>query len=388
MLSSAYDILELFHAAFQRKASVGGLIQIDCSGRTRYAEGTKDGVSWRIEVDMLNRTPMDKEQLRMAYAHLGEHLLIPFYSCAKQKLKGLGWSSSDIEKHAMTAMKPVLEAMRFNMGMATEKGWLDTIATMEANGNTQIKEAEFTFKQAVDWTQLGKPGRWSSMELMSMLIAVRSRAQSLDVRTRDAWLDSHGLEHRPMAKRVMDNAFSPGQTGDHGAMVDAWKSWWMQMQTVNIGATALNKLRNWDSSQGDAMVEGWYLRVAQSKEMGRRSVMGMEHLFHAFPTPQAWKAFADALTRVFHAYPTLVWKDKESQAWLLHRAVRVEEALAKHPAMQNNRVHEYLTISRNLDPTRKPHELYPLWRQMQIRPTEPAVDVTGLFDEIRAGEPR
>lgn len=392
MLSSAYDILELFEAAFSRSRSIPATIQIDCSGKTRYAEGTKDFVAWRIEADIFNRTPKDIDQLRMGYAHMGEHLLAPFYAVAKEKVKGFGWSGDDIEKHAFTAMAPVLSAMHFHMGMAAKRGWLDSVASQDNYGNVRHKPADFTLEQAVSWTRLGKPGRWSSMELMSMLVSLEERGHALDEPAGQAWVASHQPEHQAIAKRMLDTVFAPDRRGKHSVQIDdvaavhAWKSWWMLMPPTSMGKTPLGQLENFTQKKTDAMVEGWYVRVAQSKDMGRRSIASMGHLFHGFPTPKAWKAFADTLAVVIHSHSSLVWKDKEAQAWMLHRAVRKEGALDHLAAMQNNRVHDYLTISRSLDSTRRPHEFYPLWCQLQARPTEAPLDAQGLFDDT-TGQP-
>lgn len=72
MLSSPYDILELFELAFDRVRVLGEIIQIDCSEKMHYAEGkTKGGIQWRIEADVFTRTFQNQDQLQQGYAHLG-----------------------------------------------------------------------------------------------------------------------------------------------------------------------------------------------------------------------------------------------------------------------------------------------------------------------------
>lgn len=387
MLSSAYDILALFESAFAQAHSVPSLIQIDCSGKTRYAEGEKHGVTWRIEADSPHSTPKDGEQLRRAYKHMGEDLLVPFYTAAKAKAASLGWTGDDIEKHAFAAMAPVLAAMRFNMGMAADKGWLDSSISQGPGGNIQGRSPPFTVEQAVAWTGLGLPGKWSSMELMTMLMSLEKAGKFLDESAGPAWVAAHPPEHQTIAKRMLDTVFALDQRGHRSVQVDdvsavhAWKSWWMQMPPARIGETPLGRLEHFSHKKADAMVEGWYLRVAQSKDMARRSIADMGHLFHAFPTPWSWKNFADTLEAVINSHSRLVWKDKEAQAWLLHRVVRADGALDRFAAMKDNRVHDYLTISKSLDSTQKPYEFYPLWCQMQARPAEAPLDTHSLFDD-------
>ena len=191
MLNSLYDILGLFEDAFERAGSVAGLIQVDASGETRYAEGTtKEGTPWHIESDFSNSTLQDSDQLRLGYAQLGDLLLVPFYESAKAKFNNSGWTVTHIETHVQKVMEPVLNAMRFNMGLAATRGWLQDQFSYDPLGNTREK-APFTLDQVVSWTQLGIPGRWSSMELMSMLIDLEQGGHYLDYVSGKKWIASH-----------------------------------------------------------------------------------------------------------------------------------------------------------------------------------------------------
>ena len=388
MLSSTYDILELFDNAFARAGSVPSLIQIDCSGKTRYAEGTtSDGIAWRIEADILNRLHVDVLEMRRGYAHLGEQLLVPFYQVAKAKVEGFGWAGKDIETHAFTAMAPVLSAMRFNMGMAAKKGWLDSQVAMDNSGAVRSQPPNFTIEQAISWTHLGRPGRWTSMELMSMLIELEKNGHYLDNTAGKHWIDSHEKKHRQVAALILNTIFATSQSGQRLVQIDsvkavqAWKSWWMQMPPEPMGNTLLAVLDNFSQKKAEALVEGWYLRVAQSKELGKRTLAGMEHHAHAFPTNGAWKAFRKIFEDVALFNWRVVWKEKEAQAWLLNKATSHASNLDGFSAMQNNRVHDYLSIARNLDPTQTAHELYPLWCALQAQPAQELLDPTGLFEE-------
>lgn len=392
MLSSTYDILELFEKAFQSARSVSGLANIDCSGKTRWAEGTKNGVDWRIEADILNPSPTNKAQLQTGYKHLGDALLPQFYRAAHEKVKGLGWTGSDIDKHVHSAMIPVILAMKFNMGVAADRGWLDESTSMSSTGQYLQKNADFSLGQATQWTSLGKPGRWTSMELMAMLISLDRKNRFMDEATGTLWVASHKKEHQGVALQILETVFSSDANGKHRIQVDAeravqaWKSWWMQMPTMPLADTLLSQLQFFALDKSCCLVEGWYLRVAQSKELGRHSIVRMGRENNGFSSQRAWQEFANGLAMSVASHPTLAWKDVDSQAWLLNAAFQDQERadqdmVARLPFLKANRVTEYLSVSGNLNPGQKVHELFPLWCHMQARPLEQTISIDGLFDD-------
>ena len=386
MLSSTYDILGIFDAAFDNAKFVGGILQIDCSGTTRYAEGEQNGVAWRIEADPINRTSGDTEQIKQGYSQMGENLLIHFYAVAKEKAQQLGWSGSDIDRIAETALTPVLSAMRFHMEMASDRGWLDASIGMTHNMDIQTRPAAFTLAQAFKWSKLDGSKQWSSMELMSMLIGLESYGHCLTEAMGQVWIKAHTPAHRQAAKGILNIPFAMDDSVNRSNVYNSegaaltWKTWWLQVPFAHIGETPLSKLEKVNESTRLEIVGGWYLAVAKSKKKSQCAMAGMEHFCHELPNANDWSIFSSTLCRVVKAYPSVVWQDRDSQAWMLHKCMPFDTLLSNHVAMQKNAAHDYIVIRTTLDTTCKPHECYSHWLQLKANGIEMAVDAGELFE--------
>lgn len=387
MLSSTYDILEIFDAAFNNAKSVGGILQIDCSGTMRYAEGKKGGVAWRIEADRINSAPSDAAQIKQGYAHMGEHLLTHFYEAAKEKAKTLGWKGSDIERVADTALMPVLAAMHFHIGMASDKGWLNASTSMiDMNTmRTTTTPAPFTMEQAFKWSQIDRSAQWYSMELISMLISLEGHSHCLTEEMGQVWIQAHTPAHRQAAQGILNIPFAMDDFGrskgyDAKEAARAWKTWWLQVPFAHIGETPLSQLEKLNDSTRSGIVEGWYLAMAQSKKKSQCCMAGMESLFHDLSDAQSWSLFSGMVRRTVKDYPDVVWQNKESQAWILHKCMLADTWLSNHVAMQNNAAYDYIVIRKTLDPTCKPHEFYSQWLQTKDNGIEALLDAEDLFE--------
>lgn len=387
MLSSTYDILNIFEDAFNNAKSVGGILQIDCSGTTRYAEGEKNGVAWRIEADLNNPTSIDTEQVKQGYAHMGEYLLTHFYEAAKEKAKTLGCKGSDIEREADTALMPILAAMHFHIGMASDKGWLNALISM-TDMNTMLTTTTptlFTMEQAFKWSQIDCPKKWCSMELISMLISLKGHSHCLTEEMGQVWIQAHTPAHRQAAQDILNIPFAMDDSGrskgyDVKEAVRAWKTWWLQVPFAHIGETPLSQLDKLDYFTRSEIVEGWYLAMAQSKTKNQCCMPGMESLFHYLPNARSWLIFSRTVCKTIRAYPDVVWQNKEAQAWILHKCMRADTSLSNLVAMQNNAAHDYIVIRKTLDPTCKPHEFYSHWLQIKDDGIETSLDAEGLFE--------
>lgn len=387
MLSSTYDILEIFDAAFNNSKFVGGILQIDCSGTTRYAEGEKGGVAWRIEADRINSAPSDAAQIKQGYAHMGEHLLTHFYEAAKEKAKQLGWAGSDIERIAETALLPVLSAMQFHMGMASDKGWLNASISMTDMNTmrTTTTPSPFTMEQAFKWSQIDCPKKWGSMELISMLISLKGHSHCLTEEMGQVWIQAHTPAHRQAAQDILNIPFAMDDSGrskgyDAKEAVRAWKTWWLQVPFAHIGETPLSQLEKLEDSTRLEIVEAWYLAMAQSKKKSQRCMPGMESLFHDLPNARSWLIFSRMVRETIRAYTDVVWQNKEAQAWILNKCMPFDISLNNLVAMQNNPAHDYIAIRKTLDSTCKPHTFYSQWLQIKDNGIETLLDAEGLFE--------
>ncbi len=388
MLTSAYNILALFEAAFDDVGSAAALMVIDCTGKTHWAEGTEDGRTWRIEAQMVQQTPIDPEELRRAYGHMGRHLFLAFHKAVERKVHELGWRDMEALAKVDETLGPVLRAMDFHMGMAVAKGWLQESYHLEYSGGVRTQEPSFTIEQVFRWSQLDRPGRWSSEQLMEMFLAMDGGECYLNQAKGDAWVQAHPVELRGIVREILDTSFALSE-GVHCEVVDArkaalaWERWWAAMP-----AQPLEKSVAVGAGQGEskcyAMVAGWYKRASVSSKLAKTCLPRMQEPMHGFPREKQWFCFQRSLRNAVQTYPNLVWKDRQIQAWLVHKAFDDGLPVPAHPAFKDNGAHDYIVLQTALDGDAGVHSFYPLWAAMQntSTPTLDGDSVRELFSVL------
>ena len=389
MLTSIYDMLGLFQAAFNRAPSVATILAIEGTGPSRWAEGTENGLSWRIEAQLVQNTPIEREELQRAYGHMGRHLFLEFHGEVERKVHELGWRGTEAFAQVEETLAPVLHAMDFHMGIAVDNGWLTEKYHSEFSGGVRVEKPAVTVEQVVRWSRLDMPGKWSSVQLMDMFLRMDRIGCYLNARQGEAWVQAHPAEHREVARDVLDASFAlyyGEQGGVHCMVLDerkaalAWKRWWTAMP-IQCLQKSIAVLGGHGEAKCHAIVGGWYRRAAESKKMALSCLPGMDDIAHGFPS-LVWRRFQRSMRNAVQLYPKLVWADRQTQAWLLHKVFSEDRAIPVHPAFKENPAHDFIVLQRALNAGEGlVHEFYPLWANLQKTsiPTLDGESVRELF---------
>lgn len=365
MTNDVYTLLGFFERAFQRVRAVPTLIHIDCTAPTRYAEGTYKDHTWKIEATPGHAVLQNASDFQKACEQVGDFLLVALYSEIAEEANAKNWGDGLV----YGTLAPVLEASGFHFGKAVLRGW---IAQDQLGYKGKIeKGVGFSLNEAFAWTNL-EVGRWSSSELMEMLICLDGNTnEKLSPDMGDTWVAAHYPEEQDIARNVLNAVFEdrPGSL-DYDTMVQAWDAWWTQVGPAEMGESILRLLPDWtgfgDKKKVCACVSGWYLSVGRSVEMAQRAMVNFAETLNGFERAQAWMTVRLQLRQAVQEHPALVWVDKETQAWLLHRSRSKHVDLDAHPAMLNNRVHAHIRISESLNPGMDIHHVYQLWCQAEV----------------------